>query len=408
MSHTARAHAKISPSGLERVFACPGSVRLSAEIPDRSSPYAAEGTAAHELAQHCLESGHDADRYAGWTIDITAETVMQKFRQGLEPDGNTKWEVTDEMAEGVQLYLDHIRALVEARPEMDVAVEAKLDLSRLVDGMFGTADFCAYEPLTQTLYIRDFKYGRGYTVEVKENPQLLAYAAGAARKWHNRGVDVIDLGIVQPRTSHPDGRVRTHAYDAIELAEYEIELKAAVAAAGEPDAPLKPGDHCQFCKAAPVCPALQAKVLAETQAIFTDQGVELPPVNFYSAEELSEKLKIVDQVESWCKRLREFAHAEALNGRIPPGFKLVGTRATRKWTDEPRVRSAMLRLGFEDEDLYEPPKLKSPAQMEKLLAKPQRSVLDDYVEKKSSGTVLAALDDPRPKVAITAGEMFSD
>jgi hypothetical protein len=33
---------------------CPGSVKLSEAIQDRESQYAAEGTAAHELAEHIL------------------------------------------------------------------------------------------------------------------------------------------------------------------------------------------------------------------------------------------------------------------------------------------------------------------------------------------------------------------
>lgn len=48
------AHARLSPSSAERWMTCPGSVKLAEGIEDKGSSYAAEGTAAHELAEHIL------------------------------------------------------------------------------------------------------------------------------------------------------------------------------------------------------------------------------------------------------------------------------------------------------------------------------------------------------------------
>jgi hypothetical protein len=44
------AHAKLGPSGAHRWMSCPGSIVLEEDVPDRSSVYADEGTAAHMLA----------------------------------------------------------------------------------------------------------------------------------------------------------------------------------------------------------------------------------------------------------------------------------------------------------------------------------------------------------------------
>ena len=50
------AHAKLSASGAERWLTCPGSIKAEESIPDKSSKFAMEGTAAHELAELCLTS----------------------------------------------------------------------------------------------------------------------------------------------------------------------------------------------------------------------------------------------------------------------------------------------------------------------------------------------------------------
>ena len=61
-------HAILGASSSHRWLACPGSIRLSAGMPNTGSVYAEEGTAAHELAEKCLNLGHDAADHLGETI----------------------------------------------------------------------------------------------------------------------------------------------------------------------------------------------------------------------------------------------------------------------------------------------------------------------------------------------------
>ena len=42
-------HAFLSPSASHRWLNCPPSAKLCAALPDQTSPYAAQGTDAHEL-----------------------------------------------------------------------------------------------------------------------------------------------------------------------------------------------------------------------------------------------------------------------------------------------------------------------------------------------------------------------
>lgn len=117
-------HATLSPSAAHRWMSCPGSVRMSAGIPRKSSPDAALGTAAHKLGEICLREGKDAKPFIGTIIDT-------------ETDGS--WEVTKEMAECVQHYLDEVLRLQKILGGV-LHVEERLDLTALVPDMFGTAD----------------------------------------------------------------------------------------------------------------------------------------------------------------------------------------------------------------------------------------------------------------------------
>ena len=128
--------------------------------------------------------------------------------------------------------------------------------------------------------------------------------------------------------------------------------------------------------------------------------------DFRSAQALAD----ADIVEAWLHRTREFAHAEAVAGRVPPGWKLVAKRATRKWKDADKaIKSLTVITGVEDEHLYER-KFQTPAKMEKVLkqhygfkGKKAGEEIADLVEKVSSGVVLAPESDARPAVRPGAG-----
>jgi hypothetical protein len=89
-------------------MACPGSVRLSAGIPGRSSRYADEGTAAHQLAERCLTNG----------IMAAADCIGE-----VERVRGTDWPVTEEMAEAVQVSLDTVRGAFEHDTDEDLIAE---------------------------------------------------------------------------------------------------------------------------------------------------------------------------------------------------------------------------------------------------------------------------------------------
>ena len=404
-AHTERAHAKLSPSAAHRWMACPGSVALSEGIERGSSIFADEGTAAHELASHCLTLGFDAERFAGQFVDIDGKSPATRFLIE-DNDSERTFEVDDEMVESVQIYLDFVRGCYEAGDELDV--EYRFDLQHIADGMFGTGDCVIYKPKTGDLIVVDFKYGRGVPVEPKENPQLLLYGLGAVRRHGNRPLRDITLAIVQPRCAHVEGSIRTWVADSVSLMEWEVDITGAARNTEKPDAKLLPGEWCKFCPAAAICPANRAKAVEIAGLEFAAEGKD--PAGL-TPEELSETLEEVGIVEAWAKNVLRYAHDQAMAGNAPPGWKLVEKRARRKWKNDSEAAQWWIDMGVSEADIFEQV-MHSPAQMEKHAPgsnkEKRAAAMASIVNKQSSGAVLVPVSDKRPPISSGGSEFLSE
>jgi len=367
---------------------------MSDGVPEAHSVFAAEGTAAHQLAEACLSGGFNAERFKHHNIDVKAAEPYPT--RGLKPNGSTIFAVTDEMVDAVQTYLDVCEEIQREATEFEI--EQRLDMSEIVEGVFGTGDVVAYYEQYQRVTICDFKYGKGVAVDVEENEQLLSYGLGVAQRYHNRGVKEVELIIVQPRAPHRDGAVRRWKTDVVALYEHAIAMQAAAKAARSGDAKLNAGEWCKFCKASAFCPALRDRALEILGAeelngeIVKMSDPQKVPFKDWKAEQGE-----INLVKDWLKRREEYAHAEAIAGRLPPGAKLVNKRAIRKFRDEDEAVETLKLAGVPEDDIFEV-SVRSPAQIEKALPKKHREVLAPLVVKQSSGTVLAPLDDPRDAV----------
>jgi hypothetical protein len=383
------AHATFSPSAAHRWFACPGSIRLCADLPPRSSSYADEGTAAHELAAMCLQDGDDAALHLGKVINV----------------GERYFTVDEEMADAVQVFLDLVRGFVEDGYEL--RSEVKLNLEHLWPAQYGTGDAVLFNEATHDLQVVDFKYGKGIAVEPDENPQLLSYLSGAAKLYHNQGVETVSVHIVQPRVPGP--QVKSWETTVERLAEFETEFRTAAETASQPNAPLVPGNHCVFCPAAGFCPALRDLSLKIAQAEFKE-GFEivLPSVERLTPKQLGAVMSEVGLVEAWCQSVRDHALASALDGKMPDGFKLVARRTNRRWIDEDRAAGALRTLyELDDEEIYTR-KIISPAGVEKLIGKKESKGLGSLMNRPGGGAMLAPLSDKREALSVNALDEFGE
>lgn len=383
------AHAVLGASGARRWMNCPGSVALSAGMPNKTTVYAREGTAAHTLAERALQTGLPAIMWL--------ETL-------LEADGEDV-EVTEEMAEAVQVYVDYVRSLATDDECCAIPyIEQAFTLEDLIppEDMFGTADAVVWNVRTRVLDVVDLKYGRGVAVGI-DTPQLPFYALGAVVALKVRP-DVIRVTIVQPRAPHVDGPIRSRVMTWDELVTFKRDLFQRAVATQDPDAPLVVGEWCRFCPAQALCPAQRAYALEVAQSEFMD-GLAPPRPETLTPAELATVLGAADVLEEWLRAVEAHAFNLLERGLEVPGYKLVEKRATRKWADEEKAIDYLTdRLG--DDAAYTEPKLISPAQAEKKLKEQKQKLPPELVVKQSSGRKLAIDADARPALLPSVVEDF--
>ena len=378
------AHSLNSPSSFSRRIGCPGSANLEKLLPNESSSFADEGTAAHALAEMCLKEGKDADYYEGEEIDV---------------DGN-KFTVNQDMISAVQDYVDHCRPLLGRH-----MIEEKFMLPFLGPKEKGTSDFTALHE--GILHVVDYKHGKGVTVEHVGNIQGLCYGLGAAKvfdkdKWHT-----LRITIAQPRAYHDEGGIRSWDVPREELLDYMINFAHAAKATEDPNAPLKVGSWCRFCKAKATCPQ-QMKEAAEIMEMDFAEPTSRPvPVEFLSDAQIADivlnKIKLIEQ---WCASLKDYAQTRAEAGKPLPGTKLVATREVRVWKDKDAAEKFFSKkLG--DKAYAIKREFLSAPQIEKVVGKKEfKDYAPKMVEKVSTGATLVPESDPRESVRSTVEDEF--
>ena len=363
----------VGGSTAKRVMACPGSVKLVQQMPEKpSSKYADEGTLLHNVIAEILTTDRTPESYLGTVyegITLDQDLIDAKLRPALD-------------------------ALNEIDPnkEMEYAVEQVVGFDTALPGVFGSADLIGR--LGNRAIVLDWKFGSGVAVDVEENAQAMFYAAAAMRTpatmWAFQGVTEIECIIVQPPS------VKRWVTYPSRIASFERELVLAVRGAMLSDAPLSSGDHCRWCAAKPICPVMTGAV---------DRALK-NKLHAIDAAQIGVYLKQAELLEAWISGVNELAYQMLDEGLSVPGYKLVPKRSTRKWIDDEVALQALERLGLTTEELVETTVV-SPAKAEKLLKKQKLPLPADLVVSISTGNTLATEDDPRPAVVQIGKQLAS-
>jgi hypothetical protein len=417
-------HARLGPSASARWMTCTASVRFVEELrfggkvpEDESSPWAAEGTVAHQIRAESLELGLDPHDFVG---------------QFLHADGHT-FQVTEEMAEYLLPGIDWVREQSD-----ELHIETRVDLSSWLPGQFGTID-AGWLNTTSilTLGVSDLKFGMMW-VGAEANPQQMIYLLGL---WDHLGRPEVErclINIDQPR-AFGNSEIPEELRNVVQYNDEDEDISETGMKFWSLsfDDLLKFGERLRHVyndimtgqtkfapsvKACTYCPARDANaksgylgcpaynqwmmdIMLGAIDFRNPYGPEMPdPVTFDAAK----RYQIVRNSKAFIKWLGQLYGASmdaALAGNPDPGSKaVIGRRGHRFYKDEEAAKRVM--VGAVGRAAFKPRTLIGITEAEKLL-KPGRKkqghpkawvALQELLDQPAGKPVLVAVDDERQAI----------
>jgi hypothetical protein len=393
----ARVHSRFAPSSLARILACPRSVSLGEAVAaaaqtspgqKKASGYAAEGSVAHTVAEAHLRRAHGENvemPLVGTTTTVDGHTVLIDTSMHVHGSHYAK-EIVGMLLPGDELF-------IEKTVNMDAALPGA--------GMYGHLDVAIWSPSTSTLHDVDYKYGRGIVVSAVDNAQMKAYAYGALTSLPSIDPDdvkIIKTHIIQPRVPTKSPVDTMPAVDLLMWMFNDVKpVIEEIMRDGAINRPYVTGPQCRYCPAKSACPALRDRALHAAQKAF---GAAPTPPTALSDKELSQIVSEAEIIEPFIDAAKDELLDRVNNGGVA-GWKSVPTRPARVWASPDWHTAEELRqLGLTDKQIYEA-KLRTPPQIEKLVAG-NEGTLSHLWTSKSSGVKLA-----RSEPGASAAEVFS-
>ena len=385
-------HALLGASSAHRWLNCPGSARLTENMPDTSSPYAEAGRLAHEIAEL------KARQYFIETLPKRSFNAKLKRLKESEHYDKSMDGATDE-------YLDHLKARAMSYPNAPtVALEVQVDFSDIVPEGFGTADCIMIG--SGVIDVVDYKNGSGVVVEAENNPQMMLYAWGAIRYFRpifGDSIRTVHMSIVQPNA----GGVREWETDIFDLRQWATYVAPRSKEAWDGAQEFHAGDWCRFCKAKATCTE-RAKAMFDVEPLVGSQphgsdesatlradGKEV--ARTLSDDQIGDILTRAKDVAAWLKDLEDYALKATLDGHPIAGWKAVEGRGTREWKGgSDTAFDNLLERGVPRAVLYEE-KPVSVAGLEKALGKKAFAEVAEGLWRKTPGKpTLVPESDKRP------------
>lgn len=392
----AKGEALFRPSATERWTHCPGSVSLSVRAPRerKSSSFALEGTAAHTVAKEALTGIRQPDEWTDRMVQLDGEGMRGHF-------------VDEEMVDGVSFYVDMVRRRQVEGTQL--LVEQFLSLKNLdpSDPIYaenrGTGDAIILWPAKRRISILDLKYGKGVAVHAT-SPQIRDYALMTA-VCHPipGGWQEIECVIGQPRAAEERDREKVAYFTPDQLFnDFLGMLLESMDKALLPDPPLNPGSWCRWCPGSADCPALRDRAVNIARDAFAavpmltvssgmlplpppvtgiGQGSNpLPEPVALSVSDIATILERRDLFDAWMTAVERRAVAILTSGGSIPGWKITQRTGNRKWVNAEEAQSILRRVGVSVGEMTTDPKLRTPKQLEMLLAPEYRWLVKMFEE----------------------------
>ena len=394
------AHYPWGPSASKTWRTCAGAInystaeRAAGNIPaEENSPFAAEGTKAHDYAEKFL------------TEQIT--DIPEEFLEHLAGYFTVANDLANSVGGGECVVMNEQQVPLFYSPTNT-----------------GTLDYGVVAEDGSEVAILDLKYGVGVYVPAKENGQLAIYALSLMADLASQGyvfsdTTKVSMLIYQPRhrdfTGSPEVWTTTYR-DLQDLGiDIEADYKASVAAA---PTDLKPSeDACQFCDARVICQArvmdLFEDVPAETNLLVNPEP-DLPIIAQLDDAARVAIFKHHKQITKWMTDVVSDSLTKIEQGGTIEGLKSVEGRAgNRTWGDNAADVDKLVRK-IPTVKRYKARVLLSPAQLEKVLKAEDKPLnkqstkfqgrWHDMICRREGSPTLALADDERP--ASLVGPIF--
>lgn len=233
-------HAKYSPSSSKIWMKCPGMPSLMHQVEYKVGMPAAVGTLIHSMTEMLLKER------------LENATLEQYWLGKIECVEDFEIEVDKDMIQCAEVYVEYVQKRKEEL-NAKILVEERVSMEEISPYIWGTADAILIGK--NEIEIIDLKSGK-FPVDVEHNSQLLIYSLGALSRYGDESTTVT-MTIVQPRTWHKDGPIRSYSMSAANLVEWGYEtLKQATDACDEENPQFNPSDtNCRWCNAREVCDA---------------------------------------------------------------------------------------------------------------------------------------------------------
>jgi hypothetical protein len=322
-------HAFLSASGAPAWIRCNAKPHRESGLPDVSSPFAIEGTAAHKLLELCLKNR-----------TRLPDTYLADY---ITLDDGSAWKVDEEMVSSISETL----AIIDTIPGV-VYAEQRLDISCITgeNGAKGTSDVVIVSD--KRITIIDLKYGKGIPVDAVGNEQLLIYAGATSQEFDLIG-DIAEICIIihQPRINNTSEWVLTN--DELWAYLEPVSHAAKVIMMTTPDKlKAEPGvKQCQFCKVklsggcpeylnyAPQVITGQIVNLDRSDDFLDKVGKAEKQLRISDDKHLATCMDSVELIEQWCSAVRKEVAARLHDGAFTDKrYKLVrGRPGNKKYID---------------------------------------------------------------------------
>jgi hypothetical protein len=335
---------------------CPDSVNIEQLGPsiDRSSPAAERGTLLHGILEAYYRD---------------PDTVLDELCADLDLGDREAVHVARRAAD----------TLMDAHgiDELECEVFAKYR-----DDIGGTADLVLLGP--DALVLADYKFGYQpvddwyqllfYLMCLRASPEFSSEFEG--RELH--------VAIIQPAVSE---QAISRSVTVEELDKFQADYLQAIERGERGGTQGNPGDHCKYCAGSAYCDAL------------TKQSQDFLKLDPKQMLDLADAMAMIPAIKEHIRAIEAEVFAVLNAGAVVPGWKLVRKQARRYWSDEAGIRAALNKSRKLKKEDYLDSKLRSPAQVEKLVKKSGAPIdVSLYSDNATDDLTIAPESDKRPAI----------